>query len=56
MRATVEHHEENKDLPPVKAKVTLGMEDLSIKVSLTLCMSPLVYSTVLSPAHPHVFQ
>uniref|UniRef100_A0A4W4F0D7 Protein-serine/threonine kinase n=1 Tax=Electrophorus electricus TaxID=8005 RepID=A0A4W4F0D7_ELEEL len=32
MRATVEHHEDDKDdLPPIKAKVTLGMEDLSIK-------------------------
>uniref|UniRef100_A0AAR2KSL1 Protein-serine/threonine kinase n=1 Tax=Pygocentrus nattereri TaxID=42514 RepID=A0AAR2KSL1_PYGNA len=34
MRATVEHHEEDKDdLPPIKAKVTLGKEDLSIKIS-----------------------
>ncbi|XP_063063466.1 pyruvate dehydrogenase (acetyl-transferring) kinase isozyme 3, mitochondrial [Engraulis encrasicolus] len=34
MRATVEMHEKNKDgLPPVKAKVTLGKEDLSIKIS-----------------------
>uniref|UniRef100_A0AAY5EK45 Protein-serine/threonine kinase n=1 Tax=Electrophorus electricus TaxID=8005 RepID=A0AAY5EK45_ELEEL len=34
MRATVEHHEDDKDdLPPIKAKVTLGMEDLSIKIS-----------------------
>uniref|UniRef100_A0A6Q2X0V3 Protein-serine/threonine kinase n=1 Tax=Esox lucius TaxID=8010 RepID=A0A6Q2X0V3_ESOLU len=31
MRATVEHHENSKILPPVKAKVTLGKEDLSIK-------------------------
>lgn len=34
MRATVEHHEDGKDeLPSIKAKVTLGMEDLSVKVS-----------------------
>uniref|UniRef100_A0A6Q2ZC71 Protein-serine/threonine kinase n=1 Tax=Esox lucius TaxID=8010 RepID=A0A6Q2ZC71_ESOLU len=33
MRATVEHHENSKILPPVKAKVTLGKEDLSIKIS-----------------------
>ncbi|GAA6084132.1 pyruvate dehydrogenase (acetyl-transferring) kinase isozyme 3, mitochondrial, partial [Tachysurus ichikawai] len=32
MRATVEHNEDNKDdLPPIKAKVTLGKEDLSVK-------------------------
>uniref|UniRef100_A0A7N6BB40 Protein-serine/threonine kinase n=1 Tax=Anabas testudineus TaxID=64144 RepID=A0A7N6BB40_ANATE len=34
MRATVELHENNKEgLPPIKAKVTLGKEDLSIKIS-----------------------
>ncbi|XP_076014305.1 pyruvate dehydrogenase (acetyl-transferring) kinase isozyme 3, mitochondrial-like isoform X2 [Genypterus blacodes] len=34
MRATVELHEDSKGgLPPVKAKVTLGNEDLSIKIS-----------------------
>uniref|UniRef100_A0A667XC35 Protein-serine/threonine kinase n=1 Tax=Myripristis murdjan TaxID=586833 RepID=A0A667XC35_9TELE len=34
MRATVELHENSKEgLPPVKAKVTLGKEDLSIKIS-----------------------
>ncbi|CAB1340899.1 unnamed protein product [Coregonus sp. 'balchen'] len=34
MRATVELHEDSKEgLPPVKAKVTLGKEDLSIKIS-----------------------
>lgn len=34
MRATVELHENSLDvLPPVKAKVTLGREDLSIKVN-----------------------
>ncbi|KAG9283406.1 pyruvate dehydrogenase (acetyl-transferring) kinase isozyme 3, mitochondrial [Astyanax mexicanus] len=34
MRATVEHHEEDEtDLPIIKAKVTLGKEDLSIKIS-----------------------
>uniref|UniRef100_A0A8C5GCB9 Protein-serine/threonine kinase n=1 Tax=Gouania willdenowi TaxID=441366 RepID=A0A8C5GCB9_GOUWI len=34
MRATVELHENsNRGLPPVKAKVTLGNEDLSIKIS-----------------------
>lgn len=34
MRATVETHEGSKEgLPPVKAKVTLGKEDLSIKIS-----------------------
>ncbi|XP_054622428.1 pyruvate dehydrogenase (acetyl-transferring) kinase isozyme 3, mitochondrial isoform X2 [Dunckerocampus dactyliophorus] len=34
MRATVELHENSKEgLPPVKAKVTLGNEDLSIKIS-----------------------
>uniref|UniRef100_A0AAY4AUM2 Protein-serine/threonine kinase n=1 Tax=Denticeps clupeoides TaxID=299321 RepID=A0AAY4AUM2_9TELE len=34
MRATVEHHEGREEgLPPVKAKVTLGKEDLSIKIS-----------------------
>ncbi|XP_030623175.1 pyruvate dehydrogenase (acetyl-transferring) kinase isozyme 3, mitochondrial isoform X1 [Chanos chanos] len=34
MRATVELHEgSNEGLPPVKAKVTLGKEDLSIKIS-----------------------
>lgn len=33
MRATVELHENNTEgLPPVKAWVTLGKEDLSIKV------------------------
>jgi len=34
MRATVELHENSEEgLPPVKAKVTLGKEDLSIKVN-----------------------
>ncbi|XP_053505200.1 pyruvate dehydrogenase kinase, isozyme 3b isoform X3 [Ictalurus furcatus] len=34
MRATVELHENNTEgLPPVKARVTLGNEDLSIKIS-----------------------
>ncbi|KAI4795891.1 hypothetical protein KUCAC02_029586 [Chaenocephalus aceratus] len=34
MRATVELHEDNVEgLPPVKAKVTLGKEDLSVKIS-----------------------
>uniref|UniRef100_A0A669CLG4 Protein-serine/threonine kinase n=1 Tax=Oreochromis niloticus TaxID=8128 RepID=A0A669CLG4_ORENI len=34
MRATVELHENSKEgLPPVKTKVTLGKEDLSIKIS-----------------------
>lgn len=34
MRATVELHEDSPEgLPPVKAKVTLGQEDLSIKIS-----------------------
>uniref|UniRef100_A0A6Q2Y9W1 Protein-serine/threonine kinase n=1 Tax=Esox lucius TaxID=8010 RepID=A0A6Q2Y9W1_ESOLU len=34
MRATVEHHEDSSaGLPPVKAMVTLGKEDLSIKIS-----------------------
>lgn len=34
MRATVELHENsNQGLPPVKARVTLGKEDLSIKVN-----------------------
>lgn len=36
MRATVELHETSREgLPPVKAKVTLGKEDLSIKVNQT---------------------
>lgn len=36
MRATVELHESSSEgLPPVKAKFTLGKEDLSIKVSRT---------------------
>uniref|UniRef100_A0A3B4XE43 Protein-serine/threonine kinase n=1 Tax=Seriola lalandi dorsalis TaxID=1841481 RepID=A0A3B4XE43_SERLL len=36
MRATVELHENSKEgLPPVKAKVTLGKEDLSVKVNRT---------------------
>ena len=34
MRATVELHEQSKEeLPPVKTRVTLGKEDLSIKVN-----------------------
>ncbi|KAK1885175.1 [Pyruvate dehydrogenase (acetyl-transferring)] kinase isozyme 3 mitochondrial [Dissostichus eleginoides] len=34
MRATVELHEDSEEgLPPVKAKVTLGKEDLSVKIS-----------------------
>uniref|UniRef100_A0A665VG53 Protein-serine/threonine kinase n=1 Tax=Echeneis naucrates TaxID=173247 RepID=A0A665VG53_ECHNA len=34
MRATVELHENSKEgLPPIKTKVTLGKEDLSIKIS-----------------------
>lgn len=40
MRATNELHEDSEEgLPPIKAKVTLGKEDLSVKVSffVNLC-------------------
>lgn len=41
MRASVELHEDSKEgLPPVKAKVTLGKEDLSIKVTHTHTHTP----------------
>lgn len=44
MRATVELHENSKEgLPPVKAKVTLGKEDLSIKVKHTHTHIKLLY-------------
>lgn len=33
MRATVETHEDSLTLPPVKVRVSLGGEDLTIKVS-----------------------
>lgn len=33
MRATIEHHNAEDDLPPVKVKVVRGHEDLSIKVN-----------------------
>uniref|UniRef100_A0A8C5MJA4 Protein-serine/threonine kinase n=1 Tax=Leptobrachium leishanense TaxID=445787 RepID=A0A8C5MJA4_9ANUR len=33
MRATVEFHEDSPSLPPVKVKVVLGKEDLTIKIS-----------------------
>lgn len=32
MRATVETHETSATLPPVKVRVSLGSEDLTIKV------------------------
>lgn len=32
MRATVEMHETSASLPPVKVRVSLGSEDLTIKV------------------------
>lgn len=32
MRATVEMHETSATLPPVKVRVSLGSEDLTIKV------------------------
>lgn len=32
MRATVETHEASATLPPVKVRVSLGSEDLTIKV------------------------
>jgi len=39
MRATNELHEGSKEgLPLIKAKVTLGKEDLSVKVSLLFYM------------------
>lgn len=41
MRATVELHESSGEgLPPVKAKVTLGNEDLSIKVRRSRAAAP----------------
>lgn len=33
MRATVETHETSATLPPVKVRVSLGGEDLTIKVA-----------------------
>lgn len=33
MRATIENHEASSTLPPIKVKVALGQEDLSIKIS-----------------------
>jgi len=33
MRATVETHETSLHLPPIKVRVSLGSEDLTIKVS-----------------------
>lgn len=32
MRATIETHENSRDLPPVQVLVSLGDEDMSIKV------------------------
>lgn len=36
MRAVVEHHGYDKDLPPVDVLLVKGKEDLCIKVSFTL--------------------
>lgn len=51
MRATVELHEKSREgLPPVKTKVTLGKEDLSVKVNktpkMTFCSSCLDLSSL----------
>lgn len=35
MRATIETHESSNDLPPVQVLVSLGDEDMSIRVSCT---------------------
>lgn len=46
----MELHENSKEgLPPVKAKVTLGKEDLSIKVNLThICIIKEIFRGVLA--------
>lgn len=36
MRATIETHESSRNLPPIKVMVSLGDEDLTIKVSCNL--------------------
>lgn len=36
MRATIETHESSTNLPPIKVMVSLGDEDLTIKVSCNL--------------------
>uniref|UniRef100_A0AAY5KUC8 Protein-serine/threonine kinase n=1 Tax=Esox lucius TaxID=8010 RepID=A0AAY5KUC8_ESOLU len=60
MRATVETHENSLHLPPVKVRVSLGSEDLTIKISDRGGGVPLrkierlfsyMYSTAPSPAH-----
>lgn len=35
MRATIETHENSNDLPPVQVLVSLGDEDMSIRVGCT---------------------
>lgn len=46
----MELHENSKEgLPPVKTKVTLGKEDLSIKVNLThICIIKVLFRGVLA--------
>lgn len=46
----MELHENSKEgLPPVKTKVTLGKEDLSIKVNLThICIIKVLFRSVLA--------
>lgn len=45
MRATVETHEASLTLPPIKVRVSLGSEDLTIKVASRL---PLLSSGLLT--------
>lgn len=57
MRATVETHEASLTLPPVKVRVSLGSEDLTIKVAVSPSSSvlgafDLDLDLLLLPPHP----
>lgn len=50
MRATIETHESSKNLPPIKVMVSLGDEDLTIKVSCNLKKLKILERTI----HPEI--
>lgn len=50
MRATIETHESSNDLPPVQVLVSLGDEDMSIRVGGTYTHTMLYFHMQLNPS------
>lgn len=50
MRATIDTHESSNDLPPVQVLVSLGDEDMSIRVGGTYTHAMLYFHMQLNPS------